>query len=152
MLDQLLFPGLLYGDREGEKYIKFSFFCHLQVVIYQYVYIHTCCSLLPNITTKSLEVTLHGILQDPFLTSSLFPVLKIFHYFLLVHCTSPEKFHLSSAQKVPSILSLLPKKSDTLQDTGLFSSSFQGQQFLLQPLYHWAWSWNTCSTLLLPNH
>lgn len=101
--------------------------------MYQYVYMHTCCSLLPNITTKSLEVTLHGILQDPFLTSYLFPILKIFHYFLLVHCTSLEKFHLSSAQKVPSILSLLPKNL-TLSRTLVSSAAVsRGSSFSSSP-------------------
>ena len=124
-------------ERERDIYIIFFILpplgSHISICTYinMYVSIYTCCSLLPNITAKSLQF--HGILKEPFPTPYLFPVLKILHYFLLVHCTSPEKFHLSSAQKVPSILSLLPKNltvSRTLVSSAVVS---RGSNFSSSP-------------------
>lgn len=83
----------------------------LYVCTNMYFYTHHC--LCPNITMKCLKAPFHRISQNPFLswllTSHLFPILKIYHYFLLIHSSSPEKSPVSSAQNVHSIFFLLSK-------------------------------------------
>lgn len=95
------------------------------------MYMYTHHSFLPYITMKCFQTPFHKISQNPLLslllTSHPFPILRIFHYFLLIHNTSPK--NSLYPQNVPSTFFLLPK-SDSLPRTLVSSAAIsRGDSF-----------------------